>query len=67
MALATPDRWLQLNVIFTGVKQSTKEEYVTVQRLFTKESFEKKIIRSVKILDVKLFFHQDAIGRWKKL
>ena len=39
----------------TGVRQSTKQGYVTVQRLFAKEAFGKKTIRSVKTSDVKLF------------
>ena len=40
----------------TGVRQSTKQGYVTVQRLLAKESFGKKTIRSVKTSDAKLFF-----------
>ena len=39
----------------TGVRQSTKQGYVTVQRLLAKEAFGKKTIRSVKISDAKLF------------
>lgn len=39
----------------TGVRQSTKHGYVTVQRLLAKEAFGKKTIRSVKTLDAKLF------------
>ena len=39
----------------TGVRQSTKQGYVTVQRLLAKEAFGKKTIRSVKTSDVKLF------------
>ena len=36
-------------------KQSTKQGYVTVQRLLAKETFGKKTIRSVKTSDAKLF------------
>jgi hypothetical protein len=39
----------------TGVRQSTKQGYVTVQRLLAKKAFGKKTIRSVKTSDVKLF------------
>ena len=39
----------------TGVRQSTKQGYVTVQRLLAKEIFDKKTIRSVKTSDAKLF------------
>ena len=39
----------------TGVRQSTKQGYVTVQRLLVKEAFGKKTIRSVKTSDAKLF------------
>ena len=39
----------------TGVRQSTKQGYVTVQRLLAKEAFGKKTIRSVKTSDAKLF------------
>ena len=39
----------------TGVRQSTKQGYVTVQRLLAKETFGKKTIRSVKTSDAKLF------------
>ena len=46
------DRYLKTK---TGVRQSTKQGYVTVQRLLAKEAFGKKTIRSVKTSDVKLF------------
>ena len=46
------DRYLKTK---TGVRQSTKQEYVTVQRLLAKEAFGKKMIRSVKTFDAKLF------------
>ena len=46
------DRYLKTK---TGVRQSTKQGYVTVQRLLAKESFGKKTIRSVKTSDAKLF------------
>ena len=46
------DRYLKTK---TGVRQSTKQGYVTVQRLLAKESFWKKTIRSVKTSDAKLF------------
>ena len=46
------DRYLKTK---TGVRQSTKQGYVTVQRLPAKESFGKKTIRSVKTSDAKLF------------
>lgn len=36
-------------------KESTKQGYVTVQRLLAKETFGKKMIRSVKTSDAKLF------------
>ena len=39
----------------TGVRQSTKQGYVTVQRLLAKKAFGKKTIRSVKTSDAKLF------------
>ena len=39
----------------TGVRQSTKQGYVTVQRLLAKEAFGKKTIRSVKTSDAKVF------------
>ena len=39
----------------TGVRQSTKQGYVTVQRLLAKEEFGKRTIRSVKTSDAKLF------------
>ena len=46
------DRYLKTK---TGVRQSTKQGYVTVQRLLAKETFGKKTIRSVKTSDAKLF------------
>jgi len=46
------DRYLKTK---TGVRQSTKQGYVTVQRLLEKETFGKKTIRSVKTSDAKLF------------
>ena len=46
------DRYLRTK---TGVRQSTKQGYVTVQRLLAKEVFGKKTIRSVKTSDAKLF------------
>ena len=42
------DRYLKTK---TGVRQSTKQGYVTVQRLLAKETFGKKTIRSVKTSD----------------
>ena len=46
------DRYLKTK---TGVRRSTKQGYVTVQRLLAKETFGKKTIRSVKTSDAKLF------------
>lgn len=46
------DRYLKTK---TGVRQSTKQEYVTVQRVLAKEPFGNKTIRSVKTSDAKLF------------
>lgn len=46
------DRYLKTK---TGVRQSTRWGYVTVQRVFAKESFGKRTIRSVKTSDAKLF------------
>lgn len=46
------DRYLKTK---TGVRQSTKQGYVIVQRLLAKEAFGKKAIRSVKTSDAKLF------------
>ena len=46
------DRYLKTK---TGVRQITKQGYVTVQRLLAKEAFGKKMIRSVKTSDAKLF------------
>ena len=46
------DRYLKTK---TGVRQSTKQGYVTVQRLLAKEAFSKKTIRSMKTSDAKLF------------
>ena len=45
------DRYLKTK---TGVRQSTKQGYVTVQRLLAKEAFGKKTIRSVKTSDANL-------------
>ena len=42
------DRYLKTK---TGVRQSTKQGYATVQRLLAKEAFGKKTIRSVKTSD----------------
>lgn len=39
----------------TGVRQSTRTGYVTVQRVLAKESFGQKKIRSIKTSDAKLF------------
>ena len=47
------DRYLKTK---TGVRQSTKQGYVIVRRLLAKEAFGKKMIRSVKTSDAKLFF-----------
>ena len=46
------DRYLQTK---TGVRQSAKQGYVTMQRLLAKEAFGKKTIRSLKTSDAKLF------------
>ena len=46
------DRYLKTKA---GVRQSTKQGYVTVQRVLAKEPFGKKTIRSVKTSDAKLF------------
>ena len=46
------DRYLKTKA---RVRQSTKQGYVTVQRVLVKEPFGKKIIRSVKTSDAKLF------------
>ena len=46
------DRYLKTKI---GVRQSTRQGYVTVQRVLTKEPFGKKTIRSVKTSDAKLF------------
>ena len=46
------DRYLKTK---TGVRQSTKQGYVMVQRILAKEAFGKKTIRSVKTSDAKLF------------
>ena len=46
------DRYLKTK---TGVRESTKQGYVTVQRLLAKEKFGSLKIRSVKISDAKLF------------
>lgn len=46
------DRYLKTK---TGVRQSTKQGYVAVQRLLAKEKFGSQKIRSVKISDAKLF------------
>lgn len=46
------DRYLKTK---TGVRQSTKQGYVTVQRVLAKETFGQKPIRSVKTSDAKLF------------
>lgn len=46
------DRYLKTK---TGVRQSTRTGYVTVQRVLTKEPFGQKKIRSIKTSDAKLF------------
>lgn len=46
------DRYLKIK---TGVSQSTKAGYVTVQRILAKEPFGQKKIRSIKTSDAKLF------------
>lgn len=46
------DRYLKTK---TGVRQSTKTGYVTVQRVLAKEPFGQKKIRSIKTSDAKLF------------
>ena len=46
------DRYIKTK---TGVRQSTKQGYVTVQRLLAKEKFGSQKIRNVKISDAKLF------------
>ena len=46
------DRYLKTK---TGVRQSTRTGYVTVQRILAKESFGQKKIRTVKTSDAKLF------------
>ena len=46
------DRYLKTK---TGVRESTKQGYVTVQRLLAKEKFGSQKIRNVKISDAKLF------------
>ena len=46
------DRYLQTK---TGVRQSTRQGYITVQRILEKQSFGKMKIRSVKTSDAKLF------------
>lgn len=46
------DRYLKTKI---GVRQSTKQGYVTVQRLLAKEKFGSQRIRNVKISDAKLF------------
>lgn len=46
------DRYLKTK---TGVRQSTKQGYITVQRILEKERFGQKPIRSIKTSDAKLF------------
>ena len=46
------DRYLKTK---TGVRQSTRTGYVTVQRVLTKEPFGQKKIKSIKTSDAKLF------------
>ena len=46
------DRYLKTK---TGVRQSTRTGYVTVQRILAKEPFGQKKIRTVKTSDAKLF------------
>lgn len=46
------DRYLKTK---TGVRQSTKQGYVTVQKVLAKEPFGKKTIQSVKTSDVERF------------
>ncbi len=46
------DRYLRTK---TGVRQSTRQGYVTAQRILDKQAFGKKPIRSIKTSDAKLF------------
>lgn len=46
------DRYLKTK---TGVRQSTRAGYVTVQRILAREPFGQKKIRTVKTSDAKLF------------
>lgn len=46
------DRYLQTK---TGVRQSTRQGYITVQRILEKQAFGKMKIRSVKTSEAKLF------------
>lgn len=46
------NRYLKIK---TGVRQSTRQGYITVQRVLAKEKFGEMKIRSVKTSDAKLF------------
>ena len=58
------DRYLKTK---TGVRQSTKQGYVTVQRLLAKESFRQKDNTKCENIGCQVISHQAATGRWKKL
>ena len=58
------DRYLKTK---TGVRQSTKQGYVTVQRLLAKEAFGKKTITKCENFRCKAVPYKIATGRWKKL
>ena len=51
----------------TGVRQSTKQGYVTVQRLLAKECLREKDNPKCENIGCKVVFYQAAAGRWKKL
>ena len=51
----------------TGVRQSTKQGYVTVQRLLAKEAFGKKDDTKCENFRCKAVPYQIAAGRWEKL
>ena len=57
------DRYLKTK---TGVRQSTKQGYVTVQRLLAKESFAKRRYEVLK-LPMQAVSYKIAAGRWEKL
>ena len=58
------DRYLKTK---TGVRQSTKQGYVTVQRLLAKEAFGKKDDTKCENFRCKAVPYQIAAGRWEKL